>query len=67
MARFLPDKITRKEPRALERINLNADISAISAQVLQRLVILGLVKEFAGQLFITYDGILFIGEEKPMG
>jgi hypothetical protein len=28
---------------------------------------LGLAKEYAGRLLITYDGILFIGREKPAG
>jgi hypothetical protein len=30
-------------------------------------VILGLAKECAGTLLITYDGILLIGKEKPAG
>jgi hypothetical protein len=67
MARFLPDRITQKERRALERLSIGADAGAISPHILQRLVILGLVKASAGQLFLTYDGILFIGKEKPVG
>jgi hypothetical protein len=65
MVRFLPAGITRRERRALERID--ADTGAISPRILQRLVLLGLAKEAAGRLFITYDGILFIGKEKPAG
>ena len=65
MARFLPEPITRRELRALERLNIDADVSAISGQVLRKLVILGLAKEYAGRLLITYDGILLIGKEKP--
>jgi hypothetical protein len=65
MVHFLPDRITQKELRALERLNIDADVSAVSAHILQRLVTMGLAKEFAGRMFITYDGILLIGEEKP--
>ena len=67
MVRFLPEPITRRELRALERLNIDADLSAISRQVLHRLVILGLAKVWAGKLLITYDGILLIAEEKPAG
>jgi hypothetical protein len=67
MVRFLPEPITRRELRALERLNIDADLGAISHQVLHRLVILGLAKECAGRLLITYDGILLIGREKPAG
>jgi len=67
MARFLPEPVTRRELRALERLNIDADVSAISRQVLDRLVLMGLAKEHLGRLLITYDGILLIGKEKPAG
>jgi hypothetical protein len=65
MGRFLPDRITRRELRALARLNIDAEVGAVSSHILQRLITLGLAKEFEGRVIITYDGILFIGKEKP--
>jgi hypothetical protein len=65
MARFSPEPITRRELRALERMSIDADVSAISRRVLRRLVDLGLAEECAGPLLITYDGILLIGNDTP--
>lgn len=67
MSRFLPDRITRRELRALARLNIDAEVSSVSPHIFQRLITLGLAKEFEGGAIITYDGILFIGNEKPAG
>jgi hypothetical protein len=39
----------------------------VSPHILQRLITLGFAEEFEGRAIITYDGILFIGKEKPAG
>jgi hypothetical protein len=67
MGRFLPDRITRRELRALARLYADVEISAVSPHILQRLITLGFAEEFEGRAIITYDGILFIGKEKPAG
>jgi hypothetical protein len=52
--------------RVLARLNnIDTEVSAVSSHILQRLITLGLAKEFEGRVIITYDGILFIGKEKP--
>lgn len=56
-----------RELRVLHRLNAEAEVSSVSPRVLLRLVILGLAKEFEGRVFITYDGMLLIGREKPAG
>jgi hypothetical protein len=67
MVRFLPNKLTPRERRALERLTVEADMTAVSPQVKRRLELLGLAYKFEGGLFITYDGVLVFGREKLPG
>jgi hypothetical protein len=69
MGRFLPDRITRRELRALARLNADVEISAVSPHILQRLVTLGLAEEFEGRAIITYDRhpVYRQRKEKPAG
>ncbi len=65
MVRFLPDKLTPRERRALERLTVEADMTAVSPEVKRRLELLGLACRTEDGLLITYDGVLVMGREKP--
>ena len=65
MVRFLPDKLTPRERRALERLVVEADMTAVSPEVKRRLELLGLACRSEDGLLITYDGVLVMGREKP--
>jgi hypothetical protein len=65
MVRFLPNKLTPRERRALERLVVEADMTAVSPEVKRRLELLGLACRSEDGLLITYDGVLVMGREKP--
>jgi len=67
MVRFLPNKLTPRERRALERLAVEADMSEVSPEVKRRLELMGLACKFEGELLITYDGLLVMGREKTAG
>jgi hypothetical protein len=64
MVRFLPNRLTPRERRALERLGVEADMTEVAPEVKQRLELLGLAYKFEDGLLITYDGILVMGKEK---
>jgi hypothetical protein len=67
MVRFLPSKLAPRERRALQRLAVEADMGDVSPEVKRRLELLGLACKFEGELLITYDGLLVMGQEKTVG
>jgi len=59
MRQFLPDPLTREEFAALKQID-DAMEFEIPAEIQERLILIGYVKEVLGGLIVTYEGMLRI-------
>jgi hypothetical protein len=60
MIQFLPDPLTCDEFAALKQIDDAGSQETIPAEIRERLILIGYVKETLGGLIVTHEGMLRI-------
>jgi len=64
MGQFLPDPLTREEFAALKQISDGRNHITITAEIRERLILIGYAKEVLGGLIVTDEGMLRRAHQK---